>query len=102
MHNNSDEIILCICASLWPKFSHLYLHSDESRMLSLSIAAAVTHLSRPPAMLIIRLRTSASEAFGQNHNRKKKLGGLEGGQVESAEACGASGASADSGGREDK
>ena len=70
-------------------------------MLSLSIATAVTHLSRLlVAMLIIRQKTSATKASAQIVNRHIGLGSLVGGQVESAEACGASGASADSGGSE--
>ncbi len=71
-------------------------------MLSLSIAAAVTHLSRLPALLIIRLRRVHRRHSAQIVNLKLSLGSLVGGQVESAEACGASGASADSGVREGK
>ena len=70
-------------------------------MRSLSIAAAVTHLSRLlVAMLITCQKTSATKASAQIVNRHLSLGSLVGGQVESAEACGASGASADSGARE--
>lgn len=56
-----------------PSF-YLYLLTDESRMLSLSIAAAVTHLSRPTALLIIRQTTSASKAFSPNCKSKIKSG----------------------------
>ena len=73
-------------------------------MLSLSIAAASFHLPDSPAMLITLLCGRLSYALAVLNvkdecivkrsakivNRKPSLSGLEGGQVESAEARGAS------------
>ena len=82
---------MCILCFFVAQSFYLYLLTDESRMHSLSIAAARTNLPSSPAMLITRPRRVHRRHSAQFVNRQLSLGSLEGGQVESAEVCGAPG-----------